>query len=126
MDVVAGRIRFLAGEGAPPGGRRGSGVGAQWVLLPPHALVLFVHGGLWPGAAGWWAVVLVVLVVVVVVVVCAGGGGASGGDDGAVGMALGSLGVPVGLGGRQRGGASFAALGAVQLGGQWGRVGGWA
>ena len=37
-------------------------------------------------------------------------------------MPLGSLGVPVGLGGR----ASLAALGAVRLLGQWGRVGGWA
>ena len=39
---------------------------AQW--LPSHSLVLFVHGGLWPGGVGWWAVVVVGLVLVVVVV----------------------------------------------------------
>ena len=32
------------------------------------ALVLFVHGGLWPGRVGWWAVVVVGVVLVVVVV----------------------------------------------------------
>ena len=37
-------------------------------LLPSRTLVLFVHGGLWPGGVGWWAVVVVVLVLVVVVV----------------------------------------------------------
>ena len=36
------------------------------MVLPSHALVLLVHGGLWPGGVGWWAVVVVVVVVVVV------------------------------------------------------------
>ena len=40
------------------------GWSARW--LPSHTLVLFVHGGLWPGRGGWWAVVVVVLVVVLV------------------------------------------------------------
>ena len=39
---------------------------ARW--LPSHTLVLFVHGGLWPGGVGWWAVVVVGVVLVVVVV----------------------------------------------------------
>ena len=42
------------------------GWSAQW--LPSHSLVLFLHGGLWPGGVGWWAVVVVGLVLVVVVV----------------------------------------------------------
>ena len=42
------------------------GWGARW--LPSHSLVLFVHGGLWPGGVGWWAVVVVGVVGVVVVV----------------------------------------------------------
>ena len=37
-------------------------------MLPPHALVLFVHGGLWSGGVGWWAVVVVGVVLVVVMV----------------------------------------------------------
>ena len=37
-------------------------------LLPSHSLVLFVHGGLWPGGVGRWAVVVVGVVLVVVVV----------------------------------------------------------
>ena len=49
----------------------------MWVVLPSHAVVLFVHGGSWPGGVRLWAVVVVlvgpvlgvVLVVVVVVVV---------------------------------------------------------
>ena len=64
--------------GAAPGGRRGSGWSAWWVVLPSHALVLFVHGRLWPGGVRWWAVVVMVvgvvlgvMVVVVVVVVVA-------------------------------------------------------
>ena len=36
--------------------------------MPSHSLVLFVHGGLWPGGVGWWAVVVVGVVLVVVVV----------------------------------------------------------
>ena len=42
------------------------GWSARW--LPSHTLVLFVHGGLWPGGVGWWAVVVVGVVLVVVVV----------------------------------------------------------
>ena len=42
------------------------GWSARW--LPSHSLVLFVHGGLWPGGVGWWAVVAVGVVLVVVVV----------------------------------------------------------
>ena len=72
MDVVAGGIQFLV-----PGGWlvRGwwplvvggvCGWSARW--LPSHSLVLFVHGGLWPGGVGWWAVVVVGVVLVVVVV----------------------------------------------------------
>ena len=38
------------------------------MVLPSHALVLLVHGGLWPGRVGWWAVVVVVVVVMVVAV----------------------------------------------------------
>ena len=43
------------------------GWSAQGLVLPSHALVLFVHGALWPGGVGWWAVVVVAVVVVVVV-----------------------------------------------------------
>ena len=72
VDVVAGGIRFLVRggrlvrEGWPlvVGGVRGWS--APW--LPSHSLVLFVHGGLWPGGVGWWAVVVVGVVLVVVVV----------------------------------------------------------
>ena len=42
------------------------GWSARW--LPSRPLVLFVHGGLWPGGVGRWAVVVVGLVLVVVVV----------------------------------------------------------
>ena len=42
------------------------GWSARW--LPSHSLVLFVHGGLWPGGVGWWAVVVVGVVLVVLVV----------------------------------------------------------
>ena len=44
------------------------GWSARWVVLPSHALVLLVHGGLWPCGVGWWEVVVVVVVSVVVVV----------------------------------------------------------
>ena len=71
MDVVAGGIRFLvrggvAGTGGWPlvvGGVRGWS--ARW--LPSQSVVLFVHGGLWPGGVGWWVVVVVGVVLVVVV-----------------------------------------------------------
>ena len=74
MDVVAGgiRIRFLVRGGWRVWGGWPLVVGgvcgwsAQW--LPSHSLVLFVHGGLWPGGVGWWAVVVVGVVLVVVVV----------------------------------------------------------
>ena len=70
--MVAWGIRFLV-----PGGClvRGGwllvvggvcGWSARW--LQSHSLVLFVHGGLWPGGVGWWAVVVVGVVLVVVVV----------------------------------------------------------
>ena len=42
------------------------GWSARW--LPSHSLVLFLHGGLWPGGVGWWAVVVVGVALVVVVV----------------------------------------------------------
>ena len=42
------------------------GWSAWW--LPSHSLVLFVHGGLWPGGVGWWAVVVVAVVLLEVVV----------------------------------------------------------
>ena len=42
------------------------GWSARW--LPSHSLVLFVHGGFWPGGVGWWAVVVVGVVLVVVAV----------------------------------------------------------
>ena len=38
------------------------------MVLPSHALVLLVHGGLRPGGVGWWALVVGLVVVVVVVV----------------------------------------------------------
>ena len=69
VDVVAGQRRFFvdAGRSLVVGGV------VEWsawcVVLPPQALVLFVHGGLWPGGVGWWAVVLVVVGVVPGVVV---------------------------------------------------------
>ena len=42
------------------------GWSARW--LPSHSLVLFAHGGLWPGGVAWWAVLVVGVVLVVVVV----------------------------------------------------------
>ena len=73
VDVVAGGIgiRFLV-----PGGWlvRGAwplavgGVCGWSARLPSHLVVLFVHGGLWPGGVGRWAVVVVGVVLVVVVV----------------------------------------------------------
>ena len=42
------------------------GWSARW--LPSRPLVLFVHGGLWPGGVGRWAVVVVGVVLVLVVV----------------------------------------------------------
>ena len=66
VDVVAGRIRFLVRGG------RSLVVGGVWgwsaQVLPSHAPVLRVHGGLWPGGVGWWAVVVLMVVLVVVVV----------------------------------------------------------
>ena len=66
VEVVAGLIQFLV---------RGGWllvVGGVWGwsarMLQSQALVLLVHGGLWPGGVGWWAVVVVVAVLVVVVV----------------------------------------------------------
>ena len=66
VDVVAGGIRWLVrgGWSLMVGGVWGWR--ARW--LPSHTLVLFVHGGLWPGGVGWWAVVLVGVVLLVVVV----------------------------------------------------------
>ena len=70
MDVVPGGIRFLVRGGLPVRGGWPLVVGvvcewsARW--LPSHSLVLFVHGGLWPGGVGWWAVVVVGVVLVVV------------------------------------------------------------
>ena len=72
--MVAGgvRIRFLVrGWWLVPGGwflavGGVCGWSARW--LPSRPLVLFVHGGLWPGGVGRWAVVVVGVVLVVVVV----------------------------------------------------------
>ena len=64
---TAPRTGGVAGTGGWPlvvGGV--CGWSARW--LPSHLLVLFVHGGLWPGGVGWWAVVVVGVVLVVVVV----------------------------------------------------------
>ena len=72
VDVVAGGIWFLVWGGWLVRGGWPLVVGgvcgwsARW--LPSHSLVLFVHGGLWPGGVGWWAVVVVGVVLVVVVV----------------------------------------------------------
>ena len=74
VDVVAGgvRIRFLVRGwwlvwgGWPLAVGGVCGWSARW--LPSHPLVLFVHGGLWPGGVGRWAVVVVGVVLVVVVV----------------------------------------------------------
>ena len=88
--VGTGRVTVLGGGG--PGGPLWRGYGGRadtvlgtegggpwlsagelgWstrgVVLPSHALVPLVHGGLWPGWVGLWAVVVVVVVVLVVVV----------------------------------------------------------
>ena len=72
--MVAGgvRIRFLVRgwwlvRGGWPLAVGGvCGWSARW--LPSRPLVLFVHGGLWPGGVGRWAVVVVGVVLVVVVV----------------------------------------------------------
>ena len=130
VDVGAGgiRIRFLVQGGWLVRGEWPLVVGgvcgwsARW--LPSHSLVLFVHGGLWPGGVGWWAVVVVGVVLVVVVV------------GPLVVLVLVVVGlvlqvwpmdplwvfsVPlVGVGGW----ASWAAPGAALCGGQGGRVGG--
>ena len=68
VDVVAGRIPFLVWGGRPLVVGGAVGWSARWVVLPSHALVLLVHGGLPPDGVGWWAVVVVVVVVVVVLV----------------------------------------------------------
>ena len=60
------RIRFLVRGWWLVRGGWPLAVGARW--LPSRPLVLFVHGGLWPGGVGRWAVVVVGLVLVVVVV----------------------------------------------------------
>ena len=86
--AVGGTGRVTVPGGAGPGGplRHGRGgrgdrvpgtggwplgEGGVWVwsarVLPSHAPVLLVHGGLWPGGIGWWAVVVVGGVLVVVV-----------------------------------------------------------
>ena len=69
MDVVAGgiRIRFPVPGGSLVRGGWPLAVGGVW-WLPSHSLVLFVHGGLWPGGVGRRAVVVVGVVLVVVVV----------------------------------------------------------
>ena len=80
MVVVAGRTQFLVWGGRPLVLGGVVEWSARGVLLQSDALVLFVHGGLWPGGVGWWAVVVVVvlvgalaavaLVVVIVLRVC--------------------------------------------------------
>ena len=69
VDVVAGRIRFLLWGGWPLVVGDVSGWNARWVVLPSHALVLLVHGGLWAGGVGRWAMVVLVVVVLGLVVV---------------------------------------------------------
>ena len=71
--VVAGgiAIRFLVRGGWLVRGGRPLAVGGVcgWSAgLPSHSVVLFVHGGLWPGGVGRWAMVVVGVVLVVVVV----------------------------------------------------------
>ena len=81
LNPVAGRIPFLVGGGGSLVVGWIVGWSAWWLVLPPQALGLFTHGGLWSGGVGWWAVVvvvvgvvlgMVVVVLVVVVVVVAG------------------------------------------------------
>ena len=67
VDMVAGRIRFLVWGGRPLVVGGVVGWSTRLVVLPSHALVLLVHGGLWPGGEGWWTVVVVAVVVVMVV-----------------------------------------------------------
>ena len=135
VDVVAGQIQLLVGGGASLVVGEVVGLSAWWVLLPSHALVLFVHGELWPlwgtvlgsGSAGGGGSVRSGsggggVGGVVGGAGCGGGGGGVGGGGDVVGMPLGSPGVPMGRGGR----ASFAALGAAQLGGWRGWFWGWA
>ena len=66
VDVVAGGIRWLVRGRWPLVVGGVCGWSARW--LPSHTLVLFVHGGLYPGGVGWWVVVVVGVVFVVVVV----------------------------------------------------------
>ena len=126
--MVAGGIPFLVRGGWSVRGGRPLVVGgvcgwsARWLPFP--SLVLFLHGGLWPGQVGWWAVVVVGVVLVVVVV----------GPLVVVALVVVGLVLRVwpldplwvfwsplwGLGGR----ALCAAPGAVLCGGQGGRVGG--
>ena len=56
---------WLVREGWPLAVGGVCGWSARW--LPSHSVVLFVHGGLWPGGVGRWAVVVVGVVMVVVV-----------------------------------------------------------
>ena len=63
--MVAAGVRLVRGWWLVRGGWV-CGRGARW--LPSRPLVLFVHGGLWPGGVGRWAVVVVGVVLVVVVV----------------------------------------------------------
>ena len=79
LHVVARRIRFLVGGGQSLVVGGVVVFSAWWVVLPSHALKLFVHGRLWAGGVAWWAVVVVVVgvvmgssAVVMVVVVVAG------------------------------------------------------
>ena len=52
VDVGAGRIRFLVPGGRSLLVRRVVRWSTRWVVLPSHAVVLFGHGGLWPGGVG--------------------------------------------------------------------------
>ena len=63
-DMVPCTGGWLVRGGWPLVVGRVCGWSAWW--LPSHSLVLFVHGGLWPGGVGWWAVVVVGVVLVVV------------------------------------------------------------
>ena len=65
-DTVPGTGGGLVRGGWPLAVGGVCGWSARW--LPSQSLVLFVHGGLWPGGVGWWAVVVVGVVLVVVVV----------------------------------------------------------
>ena len=65
-DTVPGTGGWLVRGGWPLAVGGVCGWSARW--LPSHSLVLFVHGGLWPGGVEGWAVVVVGVVLVVVVV----------------------------------------------------------